>query len=105
MKNILLAFILMLSSLTHADTIYNIPLQIVFIDNLETLPHQKMINGMPKFVGMYKKVGNICKVYVLRPETWDDAGALHVLGHEVFHCVKGPHTREYVEEKYKLDVK
>ena len=53
------------------------------------------------FAGMYEQIGKTCRIYLEKPKSWEDANALWILGHEVFHCVEGPHTKEYVDKHYK----
>ncbi len=101
MKNIVLALILMFGAGTiHAIEIYDIPLQIIFVDNVMEIPRQQLKNGSPIYAGTYEQTWTKCKVYVLRPGTWDDDPRLYTLGHEVYHCVKGPHTQEYIDKHY-----
>lgn len=100
MRTITILFLIFLSCSGMAREVYNIPLQVIFVDSLLEIPLQEMENGYPRFAGMYKKEGNICKVWLIRPKNWDDAFALHVFGHEAFHCIKGPHTKEYMESHY-----
>lgn len=81
--------------------VVNVYLQMVLVDDISEIPDQRYEeNGNPMYAGMYQQIGKVCRVTILKPESWDDDGAIFSLGHETYHCYKGPHTIEYIQRFY-----
>jgi len=91
MKLYLIAFVMLFAANLPAKEVIDVPLQIVFVDNLSAIPGQIYSNGHPRFLGMYEQVSETCRVNLIKPGDWNDAKKMEILGHEVMHCVWGPH--------------
>lgn len=100
MKTFIALLLMLTSSIVFAKRHY-VRLELVFVDDLSEIPMQMYKNGHPILRGIFKKKNGICRVYVKEPENFEDLTRLEILGHEVFHCIVGPHTDEYVRKHYK----
>jgi hypothetical protein len=96
----LLIFIFPIHS--NSKEIHRIPLEIIFVDNLMEIPDQIQTNGIPHFLGIYEMTNRgICRIYLMKPKSWEDYKAFEILGHEVHHCYTGIHSDNYIKKHYK----
>ena len=91
-KTFLFLLLFTFSGLTKAQKIEYINLKVIFVDGYEDIPHQQYNeDGYPAFAGMYQGTQSRCVIWIKEPSNWTDFEHLEILGHEVLHCLWGPH--------------
>jgi len=73
---------------------YDIDVTIRFVASTADIPVNKLYGY--NYVGYseseVKSDNGRCVLYLVRPTSWNDREQLHIMGHELMHCIDGPHN-------------
>lgn len=69
---------------------HTFPVEIRFYENLTEIPANQYL-GYSAFGGYAIPTKNGCIVYSPKITSWEEHSKLELLGHEMLHCILGPH--------------